>query len=342
MSTRREFLAQTAVAGVAAAGPASLLEAAVSKAKAPAQNQSETKEGQWYYPPVKTHLIRSKHVAQTFKIQVALPPRRRGDTAPLPVVYVTDANEVFDLFKEHSRLMQVFGLHPFPSFILVGIGYPSDLPYAGLLLRSRDNTLPDQPMPDRQATKALYASLEGLLLPEEGSKTWGGAGDFRDFMAEELVPFIDKTYATLPGHRTYFGHSGGGLLGLFTLCTRPELFRNYVVSSPGWFNHKDDDFGFRMVRRFISSSPTLQDTKLYMSVGTEEDYQPTYYLASQVGASLTADFFRMVALLKNAAIPGLTIMAEPIPNEVHISVWPIAFMHGVQAVFGMRRIGGIY
>jgi predicted alpha/beta superfamily hydrolase len=304
-----------------------------------------TDEARWQFPPIETHLLRSKHVAQTFKIEVAQPPSSRGDTARLPVVYVTDGNMVFRLFKEMSHLLQLYGLHPFPSFILVGISYPADSQGAGLLLRSRGFTLPDQPVPDAadlEASRSVYALLDGLLTFEEGSKTRNGAAEFRDFLGEELIPFINATYGSIADDRTYFGHSGGGLLGLYTLCTRPDLFRNYVISSPGWFRHKEDDFGFRMMQAFAAGKTLTEPTRLYLSVGSDEDFQPLYYGASKVGASLTADFYRLVAMLKNGSIPNLELFAEAIPGETHISVWPIAFMHGIQTVFGQRRIGGLY
>jgi predicted alpha/beta superfamily hydrolase len=308
-----------------------------------------TERDLWYFPPVDTHLIRSKHVTQTFQIQVARPPRKRSDTARLPVVYVTDGNEFFTLFKEYSRLMQLFGVHPCPSFILVGIGYPSDAPFSGMVLRHRDYCPADYFIPNSEHQSLLDElvksswHLEGLLLPEEGIKStnFHGADNYRDFIGKELIPFIDENCETIPGDRTYFGHSGGGDFGLFTLCTETHLFRNYIISSPG-LSHKwkeeVHDHGFLRVRELIASGKSLEGIKLYMSVGTEETFQPLYY---QSGSQLTASFFRMAGLLKDAAIPGLDLMVEVIPGESHLSVWPIAFMHGVQAVFGMRRIGEI-
>jgi hypothetical protein len=62
-------------------------------------------EGILYTPPVETHLLRSELIRQTFKIQVMQPARRRGENQRYPVVYVTDANWVFDMFKSISYLM---------------------------------------------------------------------------------------------------------------------------------------------------------------------------------------------------------------------------------------------
>jgi uncharacterized protein len=302
-----------------------------------------------HFPPVEKHLIRSRHVAQTYEIRVARPPRRPSETAPLPVVYVTDGNLVFNMFREISSMLQVLGIHPFPSFILVGIGYPSDSQFAGVFLRMRDLNCAFNPQVDKRAARPLFP-IEGVLLAEEGTRDHGGAEEFQRFIGEELIPFIEEKYAVIPGDRTYFGHSGGGFFGLYTLFTQSHFFRNYIISSPGLthsgemklppgfqYDNKQpggrDDYGFPMARDFIASGKTLQGTTLYMSVGTEEDFQPAY-----MGAELTATFYRMAALLKKAAIPGLRLVAEAIPGETHMSVLPVAFMHGVQAVFGRRQI----
>ncbi len=339
--------AGTVSANAFGATPAAVVPAAGEPdAVAKSNNASPPAGGQglWYFPPVETHLIRSKYVAQTYKIQVARPSRRRSDTARLPVVYVTDGNVVFTLFKEISHMLQHLGIHPFPSFILVGIGYPSDVPYAGSMLRTRDYHDPYAPNWNNLARELAksYWQFEGLLFPEDGIENLSnsrGADNFGDFIEKELIPFIDEHYQTIPRGRTYFGHSGGGGFGLYTLCTRPQLFKNYILSSPGRFSYKGEDISFRMVReRLIEPARALHGVKLYMSIGTDEDLQPFYYAAH---SALVTDFFRMTAMLKDAGIAGLDLMIEVIPNETHILVWPIAFMHGVQAVFGLRQLGGM-
>jgi hypothetical protein len=43
-------------------------------------------------------------------------------------------------------------------------------------------------------------------------------------------------------------------------------------------------------------------------------------------------------VFKDVSIPGLKVMAEILPNESHITVLPIAFIHGVQAMLGTRQV----
>jgi uncharacterized protein len=289
-------------------------------------------EGWLYYPPVETHLVRSKHVAQTFKVQVMQPPCKRGETTRFPTVYASDGNLCFDMFKGISYLMQ----SPEPGgmrFILVAIGYPAETPPAGALLRARDLTFPLYPELARKPPP-----IEGVLTPEEAAKDFRRAEDFQQFIEHELVPLIDEKYPTSPGDRTYVGHSAGGGFGLFTLFTRPQLFRNYVASSPGLIYHgrstggveyENYDFVLQHARRFIESRQSLNGVRLYMSVGGEEEFEPN------LGQwQLTSSFYRLAALLRGAAIPGLELTTEVFPRETHMTAWPVAFIHGMQTLFG--------
>jgi uncharacterized protein len=287
-----------------------------------------------YYPPVETHLIPSKYVAQTYKVQVMRPPQRRGETTRFPAVYAADGNLTFDMFKGISYLIQSPEREG-SRFVLVGIGYPSDCPLAGAVLRGRDLTFPGYPKLSMKPPP-----VEGVLVAEAGTKDFYGAEDFQRFIEHELIPLIDEKYETVPGERTYFGHSGGGGFGLFTLLTRRDLFKNYIVSSPGLIYHGEasgiryDDYAFMLeeVRRFIATGRSLSGNKLYMSVGTAEEFE-----TGLEPWRLTSSFYRLAALLKAASIPGLTLTCEAFPGATHATVWPLAFMHGVQSIVGARE-----
>jgi predicted alpha/beta superfamily hydrolase len=299
------------------------------------------------FPPVQTHLIESKHVDQTFRIQVMQPGREAGDDTPLPVVYVTDGNWTFDLFKGLSYLLQV-SEHDAPPFILVGIGYPSDAPHAGMILRIRDFTAPPYPEWKIESLRSHFGKMglthtlhEGTLWPNEGAPWFHGGEGFRTFIADEAIPLVESTYAADPARRTYFGHSGGGFFGLYTLFSQPELFANYLVSSPGLVYHgempglhlENDTFGLRMAEDFIASGRSLEGKRLYLSAGGEEEFEPALG-----GWQIVSGLVRMSKILRSAQLPGLEVLTEVIPGETHMTVWPISFMHGVQAMLGTRKV----
>jgi predicted alpha/beta superfamily hydrolase len=290
------------------------------------------------FPPVETHVITSRYIAQTFRVQVMQPGRKRGTRPRTPAVYFGDANWQFEMFKQISYLIQL-NEQEAPPFMLVGIGYPGDAPHAGSYLRSRDFTFPGYPEIRRPPS-----DLEGVLYPEEGTKAFYGGLEFQQFLEHELIPFVEERYETEPGERTYFGHSAAGGFGLFTLFTRPHLFQNYIASSPGvtydgqapgGARYENYEFVLEDAQRFIVSRTALPGKKLYMSVGGSEEFQPYFE-----NWRLTSSFYRLAALLKADRIPGLEFMAEVLPGETHFTVLPIAFIHGIQAVFGRRNIAG--
>jgi len=259
-----------------------------------------------HIPAVEEHLLLSSHVTQTFKIQVMQPASERGATTRFPVVYVLDANLTFDVAKGIAYSIQ-HSQRDAPRFMVVGIGYPGDSPFAGSALRMRDLTFPGYPLTSHS-----------------------GAEDFQRFLAQELFTFIDTKYRTIAGHRTVFGHSLGGGFGLYTLFTQPELFKNYIVSSPGlryYANTERNDLLFDYARQFFRSKPQLPGTRLYLSAGEHEEFEPEIE-----PWQLTSSVYRMIALIKRAAVPGLELFAEVFPRETHMTAWPLAFTHGVRAV----------
>ena len=75
-----------------------------------------------------------------------------------------------------------------------------------------------------------------------GSSDWvkdsGGGEKFTDFIAKELIPYIDKKYPTTP-HKTLVGHSFAGLLVVNTVLNHPELFTNYIAIDPSlWWDNE--------------------------------------------------------------------------------------------------------
>jgi uncharacterized protein len=257
----------------------------------------------------------------------------RGERTRFPVVYAANANFTFDALKGLSYSIQRWERDA-PRFILIGIGYPSDSPFAGSVLRLRDLTFPGEPK-----FSTVQPPYEGVLIPEKGAKDYYGAEDFQRFIADELIPFIDRHYATIPGDRTYFGHAAAGTFGLFTVFTRPELFKNYLISSPALFYHGTSsagirydnyEFGLEKAREFVASGRALSGITIYLSVGSEEEFEPGALAHWQ----LTSRFYHLARLLQQASMPGLELVTEVFAGETHMTVWPMAYIHGVKAVLG--------
>jgi predicted alpha/beta superfamily hydrolase len=119
------------------------------------------------------------------------------------VLYVLDGDGYFaSLVTMVQQLSQVNGNSVLPQMIIVGV--PNTRGH-----RTRDLT-------------AIKGAQEA---------TSGGGEAFTSFLEKELIPYVDKNYATAP-YRTFMGHSLGGLLVINTLLKHPGLFNAYVAMEP--------------------------------------------------------------------------------------------------------------
>ncbi|MCB0447102.1 MAG: alpha/beta hydrolase [Gelidibacter sp.] len=104
------------------------------------------------------------------------------------------------------------------------------------------------------------------LTPYKHEKYGGGKGDlYLDFIISTLKPKIDSTFKTLKDakHTTIFGSSLGGLMAFYAVIEFPEIFGNAGVFSPSfWINPEIYDL--------VSQSTINKNTKFFFLIGTEE------------------------------------------------------------------------
>ena len=68
---------------------------------------------------------------------------------------------------------------------------------------------------------------------------YGNAKRFKNFIIEELIPFVDSNFKTSE-NRTIIGESLGGLLVLDIMYQHPESFRQYIAVDPSlWWNNNE-------------------------------------------------------------------------------------------------------
>ena len=93
----------------------------------------------------------------------------------------------------------------------------------------------------------------------------GGAGRFRRFLQEEVIPFVEQRLRT-GSRRALMGESLAGLFVVDTLLERPELFHDFVAISPSlWWDDR------RLVRGAAAQldAQGLQGRRLYLAVADE-------------------------------------------------------------------------
>ena len=159
-----------------------------------------------------TTQIQSKILKESRSLLISKPPGYDSGTDRYPVLYLLDGETHFQYTSAMANFLAVDDR--VPEMLVVGID-SEDSQH-----RTHDLTSPSTDETDNRFSPGN-----------------GGADVFLSFMADELVPFIDKTYRTRP-YRLLVGHSFGGLFAIYALVKKPHLFNAYVAADPSLYWNK--------------------------------------------------------------------------------------------------------
>jgi predicted alpha/beta superfamily hydrolase len=238
--------------------------------------------------------LTSKHVDQTYEIDISLPKDYNREKARYPVLYVLDAEYNFGCVAYIVRRLIKNG--DIPKVLVVGVAYNTteDDFY---IKRERDCTPPS----------AMYGRRSG------------GVENFIRFFQEELIPTIDHHYRTIPGDRTIAGHSIGGFFGAYVLFKYPDLFAKCLIVSPSlWYSN---DVIFQYEKEFAQTHKTLK-AAVFLSTGKDES------------AQMIRTTEKMIRTLEDRKYAGLRFANLMPEGEHHRSIFPYAFTKGVRWLFG--------
>lgn len=233
--------------------------------------------------------IYSESVNDTFRILVSLPDNYSLNEQKYPVLYVLDGDIAFGMAASIARYLQIGD--NIPELIIVGIGYGSI-----------DKSAGEKRKRDYRPTSA------------------NGAENFLSFLEEELIPHIDSNYRTVPDDRTINGYSIGGLFGLYSLFTKPEIFSRYILGSPSlsW-----DEYS---IFKYEENSPgKISDKKIniFISVGSEESDEKYFNPIDN-----------LVTQMQERKYSGVKLEAKVFDGSTHLAGPPESLTHGLLSVFG--------
>ena len=262
------------------------------------------------FPPVvlprtEQRVLASEAVGVPYKLYIALPRDYGSTNRTYPVVLLLDADYSFAVARNVVEHLSDRG--DLTETILVGIAYGG--PEAYRMNRTRDYT------PTRVPT--------GGYGPEYQSVS-GGGPKFRDFIARELLPFMEREYR-VSSRRYLVGHSYGGLFATWVALTSPDLFSGYVIVSPSlWY---DGGLVFRLEEE-AATGRTDWPVRAYMTVGSREINQQH---------DMVADLRRLASTLEGRRYPRLRLRWEVAENETHNSVFPRGLSNGLRFVLEGRE-----
>jgi predicted alpha/beta superfamily hydrolase len=238
--------------------------------------------------------LASKHVGREFEVDVFLPRDYRKTDQRYPVIYVLDAEYNFGCVAYIAR--RLIKNKDIPSVLLVGIAY--DTTYEDFYEKRMIDSTP-------------VSKVHGYHT--------GGAEPFTKFIEDELIPFVNREYRTIPGDRTIVGHSIGGFYGSFLLFRHPGLFQKYLIVSPSlWFSNR---VIFDYEKEYAQEDQPLS-AAIYLASGALET------------PNIKDNSIEFGQVLEARKYPGLKLKSVIMEGEHHRSIFPLAFTRGLQYLFG--------
>jgi predicted alpha/beta superfamily hydrolase len=233
-----------------------------------------------------------------YHLSVALPASYTTSTQAYPVIYVLDADLFFGMAAGLTPLSQWFKRAP--EAIIVGIGYSMESYDQWVELRERDFKIPEV----RDAPPDSAANL------------------FLDALTQEMIPFIEANYRTIPSDRCLFGYSSSGFFVLYALFHQPDAFQRYLCGSGDLYIAVP--YVVQHAER-LAARDGANPIQLYLSAGElEEDQFPFFH--------------QLVAFFEQGNYPGLTLATEIYADEGHGSEGvALTYLHGLRMLYPQAK-----
>jgi hypothetical protein len=222
-------------------------------------------------------------LGRALHIHVSLPEGYSEAETSYPTVYLTDGDSLFPLLAP-TQLFLTYD-EPVPATILVGVAYGSFDPARGNM-RGVDYRPPPR----------------------------GGAVAYQRFLAEELIPEIERRYRSDAERRILVGQSLGAGFVLYSAFTQPDLFWARIASNPA--------FG-RSRTVFFSAPAAATRTSLRLFVASGERDRP----------ALRADALAWFEHVRTHKHLPWRLRTETIANGTHAATMGEVYRRGMVWLF---------
>jgi predicted alpha/beta superfamily hydrolase len=259
------------------------------------------------------HDLWSEQVGDTFRVFVGA-----CGNQPEATIFVTDGNGLFGLVVDTVRLMQIPAL--LPPVLVVGIGYPG----VATVTETTDLRV-------RDLTPTHWAAYPGS----------GGADNFLGFIHESLVDWLVRRFPTALASTVYFGHSFGGLFGVYALLGASPSFDRFIISSPSlyWDRYAINDIEQQRAAR--NGSLPVQ---AFFGIGALETDEGRRIEGARLPPGhqwkppathldMVADLRRFTGVLGARGYSDFDMGVTVHPDEFHSTVPATVLTHGLRHVF---------
>lgn len=259
-------------------------------------------------PQSEVRSIHSKSNDKDYELYIYLPESYKKSSKNYPLILVNDSRYAFPLV---SGAVAFMGNNVIKEAIVVGVSYSKG--DDGAISRTRDYT-------------PTYSPIESNGRSSETRKVSGHAKEYTAFLADQVIPLMQKNYRIDSNNKIFVGHSFGGLLGSYILVNRPEIFDRYIIGSPSlWYDNK---VIFEMEKKYAATHKTLKA-------------QALIYIDDNAGQVSTLQMVENVLalekVLRSRNYAGLNLEVEVIKGENHHSVFPGLLSKGLMAAIPLNE-----
>lgn len=185
-------------------------------------------------PLVQEMTLSSNVNGRTYVLRVRLPESYAAGGSDYPVMVVLDGEGLFNLASDlapievgWSRAPLDREARPVPEVIIASVFLPRD---PADPFRRNFEYMPalseDSQVPSSRDYMQKVEKLFGVKMK------FGGAENFFQVLAKEILPTIETVYRTDPSRRILVGSSASGCFAAYSLFKQPDLFSDYMIISP--------------------------------------------------------------------------------------------------------------
>ena len=235
--------------------------------------------------------ITSKLLNEEETIFVSLPKKYATSGKSYPVIYILDGSETMISYA-NGLIKSLSDCEIIPELIIVAIASND---------RNRD-----------------YTPIKPTYFPDfVNVSTAGHADQFLSFVENELFPFVEKNYRTVPC-RIFAGHSFGGLCVTYAFVTRNDMFNSYIASSPS-----------------ISWCFDLVNGKYNDKIAALNNKNKSYFISvtENEDSLFIKNVFSFARILEIQASPNLHWNCSFVKNEDHMTQITNGLYNGLRYIY---------